>query len=315
MQRRAWVGVVLAVALGWCASADAAQVSSTLTIKQVTATTVSFSLTSKRICNGEQCDYFSELDQLTDDSPCPASRPNDPWIAWTGNVQTTGPTTETGKITPRGWLGNPAAPPTRVCIYTYADRIYYLTADAVIKQPDPTTPGTPGSGGDSSDDGAGSGSGGGGGGGASDPGNKVVAGASVPGGTGPVRANQVSCRNFVYQQTAQKALEQNKSLAARLDRNGNGTACENLEKLKSYVNTVAMRKAAIASRAALREAYGARFAQASGYHERCRRISRTRVRCSVAWEHAGRWTGYVDVAGLIRDNDRLVTTHVHVARP
>ena len=314
MPRRAWVAVVLTVALGCCAPAGAAQVSGTLTIKQVTPTSVSFSLTSKRTCDpGEQCDYFSEIDQLADASACPADHPADPWILWTSNVQTTGPTTETGKISPRGWLGPTPVPPTRLCVYTYADRVYYLTADAVVTQP----AGGPGDGTDDPGPGDGSGAGGtgGGSGGAKDPGNAIVPGASVPGGTGPVTARSVSCQNFVYQQTAQKALEANRALAARLDRNGNGTACENLEKLKRYVNTVAMRKAAIATRLALRRAYGARFARASGYHERCRRIARTRVRCSVAWKHAGRWTGYVDVAGLIRDNDRLVTTHVHVARP
>jgi hypothetical protein len=311
--RRAWVAVVLTAALGWCASADAAQVSSTLTIKQVTPTTVSFSLTAKRVCNGEQCDYFSEIDQLADDAPCPQEQPADRWIAWTGNVQTTGPTTETGKITPRGWLAATPAPPTRLCVYTYADRVYYLTADAVVQQPaGGAGPDAPAAGGD---DGTGGGATGGGTTGGGTGGNAIVVGATVPGGTGPVRARDVACRNFTYQQDAQKALKQNGSLAGRLDRNGNGVACENLEKLKSYVNTVAMRKAAIATRAALRKAYGAKFAQASGYRERCRRIARTRVRCSVAWEHAGRWTGYVDVAGLIRDNDRLVTTHVHVARP
>lgn len=309
MPRRAWVVVVLIAALGWSAQADAAQVSGTLTIKQVTATSVSFSLTAKRTCNGEQCDYFSEIDQLPDDGPCPASQPSDPWISWTGNVQTTGPTTETGKITPRGWLlATGPVPPVRLCVYTYADRVYYLIADAVVSPAGPGSPDAPG--GADGDPPAGGSNGG-----AIAPGDVIVPGASVPGGSGPVTARGVSCRNFVYQQSAQKALEQNRALAARLDRNGNGTACENLEKLKSYVNTVAMRKAAIASRTALRHAYGTRFTQASGYHERCRRIARTRVRCSVAWKHAGQWTGYVDVAGLIRDNDRLITTHVHVARP
>jgi hypothetical protein len=313
--RRAWVVVVLGAALGWCGQAQAATVSGSLTVKQVTATSVTFSLTAKRTCaGGEQCDYFSEIDQLADDGPCPADHPHDPWITWTGNVQTTGPTTETGKIGPRGWTGLAAVPPTRLCVYTYADRVYYLIADAVI-QPPTGDPGTPNGGGSG---GTGDNGGGAGGGGTTTTGSKsdpIVAGASDPVGTGPVKASAVSCKNFVYQQTAQKALERNRSLAARLDRNGNGAACENLEKRKSYVNTVAMRKAAIATRAALRAAYGTRFAQASGYHERCRRIARTRVRCSVSWERAGRWTGYVDVAGLIRDNDRLVTTHVHVARP
>src|SRR6185312_10036264 len=93
-----------------------------------------FTFTTQRACSGgEQCDYFSEIDQLSDGSACPAARPNDPWILWTGDVQNAGPATETGRALPRGW--GPAASPARLCLYIYADDVYYLVADAVITRP------------------------------------------------------------------------------------------------------------------------------------------------------------------------------------
>jgi hypothetical protein len=302
---RAWVIAVLIGAAAWCSPASAAQVSGSLQVTATTATSVSFTFTATRTCSGgEQCDYFSEIDQLNDASACPAGRPPDPWILWTGDVQNVGPTTETGRATPRGWAaGSATGGASRLCLYTFADDVYHLVADAVITRP------------------AGGGDG-------PAPGTDVpVPGIPKPGGTGSgsgdtpkpglgkPSAATVSCLRYTYQQSAQKALEGDKALARRLDRNGNGVACENLPKHKSYVFTVPLRDAASAARAALRKMYGSAFSDGAGYHARCRRTARTHVRCSVAWRHRGTWTGSVDVVGLLRGNERVVVARVHVRRP
>ncbi|HET6507279.1 MAG TPA: hypothetical protein VFG42_10860 [Baekduia sp.] len=311
MRRRAaevWVIAVLAAAAAWCAPAGAAQVSGSLQVTATTSTSVSFTFTVKRVCSGgEQCDYFSELDQLTDASACPATRPHDPWILWTGDVQNTGPATETGRARPRGWSGAAVVGPTRLCLYTFTDGDYTLVATAVITRPSGGDPGDASPGGDGStptttQPGGGTGSGTGAG------------GATPKAPLSKPSARTVTCLRYTYQQDAQKALKSDKTLAARLDRNGNGVACENLPKHKRYVATIALRDAATATRAALRRSHGTAFAAGSRYHARCRRTARTRVRCAVAWRHGGTWTGYVDVVSTLRANERVVATHVHVRR-
>jgi hypothetical protein len=307
VRRRAWAWVIAVVvgAAAWCAPAGAAQVSGSLQVTATTATSVSFTFTAKRTCSGgEQCDYFSELDQLLDASACPAERPADPWIVWTGDVQNTGPTTETGRATPRGWAGGPATgESSRLCLYTFADDVYYLVADALITR----VAGGPGN--------------------STPAANVPFPGAPKPGGgnagsgdgskpaLGKPSAATVSCLRYTYQESAQKALESDRTLARRLDRNGDGVACENLPKHKSYIFTVGLRDAASATRAALRRVYGTAFTGGTGYHARCRRAARTHVRCSVAWRHRGTWTGSVDVAGTLHRNQRVIVTRLHVLRP
>jgi hypothetical protein len=292
---RAWGSIVavLAAAVAWCAPAGAAQVSGSLQVTVTGPTSISFTFTTKRACaGGEQCDYFSELDQLDDDTSCPLGRPSNPWILWTGDVQNTGPTTETGQATPRGW--NAVAPRTRVCLYTYAEGEYSLTASALIAQPPGGAPG----------------------------------GGSTPGGTQPGGPNGTSprspgtgsaatdCARYPYQQNAQAALKADPTLAAGLDRNGNGVACETLPKRKTYISTVALRKAATAARAGLRDMYGAYFLNRHRYHERCVRITRTRVRCSVSWRYdGGTWRGSVSVVGRLRNNKSVLVARPHVLRP
>jgi hypothetical protein len=289
---------VLVAAMAWCAPAGAATVSGSLKVTSIDATTVSFTFTVKRTCaGGEQCDYFSEIDQLTDDGPCPAGRPNDPWILWTGDVQNTGPTTERGQATPRGWGGTAPVGRSRLCLYTYADGVYYLVDDSVIAHPGEgaTTPGGDGTTPGGSRPGAGPG------------------GTSKPSGNGsPTKG---ACARYAYQQSAQTALKADPSLAARLDRNGNGVACESLRKRKRYVPTVALRRAALAARAGLRKMYGSSFTERRRYHERCARVTRTRVRCSVSWRHGGTWKGSVHVVGRLRKNKRTVIVRPHVLRP
>jgi hypothetical protein len=287
---------VLAAAVAWCAPAGAASVSGSLEVTSVEATSVSFTFTAKRTCaDGEQCDYFSEVDQLVGDGPCPADRPNDPWILWTGDVQNTGPTTERGQATPRGWSGTAPAGRSRLCLYTYAEGVYHLVDDAVIARPgeDSATPG-----------------------GGTGPGGPRPGGG--PGGTTPSGKGSPAtgaCARYAYQQSAQAALKADPSLAARLDRNGNGVACESLRKRKSYIPTVALRQASIAARAGLRKMYGSSFTERRRYHERCARVTRTRVRCSVSWRHGGTWRGSVHVVGRLRQNKRMVIVRPHVLRP
>lgn len=291
--------VVLAAvaAVAWCAPANAASVSGSLRVTSVQATSVSFVFTAKRTCSGdEQCDYFSEIDQLGDDGPCPPSQPHDPWILWTGEVQNTGPTTESGQATPRGWDAPAPVGRSRLCLYTYADGVYYLLDDAVIARPgDGSTP----------------------------PGGSTTPGGSGPGGgpggppkpSGKGSPTTGACARYRYQQSAQTALKADPSLAARLDRNGNGVACESLRKRKRYIPTVALRRAALAARASLRKMYGSSFTERRRYHERCARVTRTRVRCSVSWRHGGTWRGSVHVVGRLRKNQRTVIVRPHVLRP
>src|SRR3954471_16349794 len=144
----------------------------------MTATNVSVLFTAKRTCaDGEQCDYYSEIIQLPDTSACPADRPYDPfWILWTGNVQNTGPTTENGTATPRGWSGPTPAGASRLCQYVYADGVYYYVDDGLIAPTAGATPGGSGPGG-----GAGPGSG----------------GTPKPPGTASPKAD--SCKRYTYQ--------------------------------------------------------------------------------------------------------------------
>lgn len=301
MRRRVasiWVLTVLTAALAWAAPAGAVQVSGKLVVTDATATTVSFLFTGKRTCTGgEQCDYFSELIQLADASACPAARPDDPWwILWTGNVQNTGPSSETGQATPRGWLAPTPPAPARLCQYIFADETYTLVDSALI---------APGAAGGTTPGGGGPGSGPGGAGG---PGGA----AKPPGPPVPVAA---TCRRYGYQQNAQKALEADPTLARHLDQNGNGVACESLPKRKHYVGTVALSTAASATRAVLRKTYGSAFTDGARYRARCARVTRTRVRCSVSWRHHGTWRGSVSVVGRLRHNQRVIVARPHVLRP
>ncbi len=306
-RRAAWVVAITSAALAWGApvAGAAPQVEGTLQVTQVTASDVSISVTTQRTCvAGEQCDLFAEVDQLPDDAGCPTTRPADPWIFWTGDVHTAGPATEANTATPRQWTSKDDVKPSRLCLYVYADGGYTLVGDEVITRP--ARPAGPGTGG--------GGTGGTGGqspsGSAPKPGSSggtPTSGASSPTGKG--------CGRFTYQQSAQKALDADRSLAATLDRNGDGVACQGLPKRKTYVKTLATRASATYTAAALRRAYGASFAKRANYAARCSRLTRTRVRCRVAWTtKASAYAGYVDVVGVIRRNQQAVLTHVHVTR-
>jgi hypothetical protein len=295
MHRRvARVAVLLVTALTWCAQAHAAQVGGSLRVTAVDRTSVSFTVTMGRTCAlEEQCDYFSEIDQIDGDGPCPAGHPEDPWIMWTGDVQNTGPTTESATTTPRRWSPTSAIGTSRLCLYAYADLTYSYVDSATITQPPrPATqiapPGTPGA-----------------------PGPGAGGGPATPGGAGATAA----CRRYTSQQSAQKALNRNRELAAALDGDGDGIACEELPRRVTYVRTLARAASEKPARAALQRAYGKAFAQRSRFRSRCERRTRTRVRCSFSWRHDGTWRGYVDVVGVIRRNQQAVVTHVHVIRP
>lgn len=286
-------------AVAWCAPAGAAEVSGSLEVTATTATSVAFSFTVTRTCaDGEQCDHFSEIDQLADTSACPATHPSDAWwIFWTGQVQNGGPVTESGVSTPRGWSSSAPAASSRLCLYTFADSTFQLVADAVITRPAGATGGPtpnvnlppsllPGGG----------------------------SGGTKPGG-GPNATMSAACKAYIYQERAQRALERDPKLKATLDPDGDGVACQGLPKRKTYISTVSLREAATATRAALRKGRGAAFTKGTGYRVRCKRTHRTRVRCSVSWRHDGKWTGYVDVIGALRKNQRITVTHVHVIKP
>jgi hypothetical protein len=308
--RAAWAIAVVTACLAWAAPAGAApQVEGTLQVTETTATTVSFTVTGKRTCvTDEQCDYYSDLEEFDGDAPCPTDYPTDGWNSWNGAVLNAGPSTETGTITPRHWLSKDAAVgPSRLCLYLYADRVYYLVAGALI-----TRPALPGgsAGGSGADPAASTGTGGAGT--TKAPG---VSGSSSPQTAGGKTPAKLTCATYVYQQRSQQALDANRSLAAQLDQNHNGVACQGLPKRKTYVRTVAVAKSASAVRATLGAIYGRAFTQGTGFRSRCGHVSRTRVRCAVAWHRKGTWAGYVDVMGVIRGNEQKLLTQVHVRRP
>jgi hypothetical protein len=306
--RAAWVIAVLTACLAWSAPAGAAQVQGSLTVTEVTASSVSFTVTAQRTCvTNEQCDYYADLEEVEGEGACPAAYPADPWNAWNGAVLNTGPSTESGTITPRGWLSKVAVAPSRLCLYIYAERAYYLAGGTTI-----TRPGTVGDGGGAPPPGDGT---------PTIPGFKPKA-PVTPGTSGTAAPTSgastpklTTCAGYRYQQSAQKALDANPALASGLDHNRNGVACQGLAKRKTYVRTVGVAAAGTSTRAALRRAYGKAFTQGTGYKAQCARRSRTRVRCTVSWQHKGTWAGSVDVVGALRKNEPVVLTQVKVQRP
>lgn len=117
-------------------AAGAATVSGSLQVTATTPTSVAFTVTGQRTCApDEQCDYYAELDEVDGAGDCPTTRPSDPYNAWNGNVQNTGPTTEVWTITPHHWLQSGAVGPERLCLYIYADYVYYYVSGTVISRP------------------------------------------------------------------------------------------------------------------------------------------------------------------------------------
>jgi hypothetical protein len=144
--------VVVAALLAGAGPAGAATVSGSLSVTGTTPTTVTFTITGQRTCvAGEQCDYYADLEELDGDGACPTTYPADPKNAWNGDLQNTGPTTETGTITPRHWSNPAPVGPERLCLFIFADNAYYYASGAVITRPGPppatgtgttTTPGS-----------------------------------------------------------------------------------------------------------------------------------------------------------------------------
>jgi hypothetical protein len=299
-KRAAWSIAVLTACLAWAAPAGAAQVSGSLAVTGVTATTLSFTATAQRTCvANEQCDYYVDLLELDGASSCPTTFPGDEKNVWNGEVLNTGPSTESATISPTPWLSGKGSAISQLCLYVFADRAYYYVDGTTITRPDPPPTG-----------------------GADTPGSptttttpKTPGSSGPPGTSGGPAPGKVTCAGYIYQQNAQKALGANPSLAARLDRNHNGVACQGLPKRKTYVKTLGKVASETSARAALRDAYGTSFARGTKYRARCDRRSRVRVRCAVAWQNQGAWRGYVDVVGVIRKNQQAVLTHVHVRRP
>jgi hypothetical protein len=140
------VGLIVGISAFFAAAgpAGAATVTGSFTPNDIQATSVSFTVTGQRTCAAdEQCDYYSDLEDLTGGGDCPTTYPADPWNTWNGQVQNTGPTTETGTVSPRGWLAGGTGP-ERMCLFIFADGIYYYVGGADLTPPDPNA-GTAGS--------------------------------------------------------------------------------------------------------------------------------------------------------------------------
>jgi hypothetical protein len=263
------VGFIVAVAAlaAGTGSAGAATVSGSLQVTAIGPTTVTFNATGQRTCApDEQCDYFADLENLLGDGDCPATYPDDPWNAWNGNLQNTGPTTEVWTITPRGWTGTAAVGPERLCLYIFADSVRYLVGGTVINRPAGAQPG--------------------GGGTTNPPGGITLPGSGRPGTGGTGTTGGASTRTPAPSRTVR-------------------------------VSTVALTKAATSAKAALKKAYGKRFTQGKRYRSSCRRVgrSRTHVRCTVSWQHAGTWKGTVDVTGAVRSGRQVLVTRLRVRAP
>jgi hypothetical protein len=299
--RALWSIIVLAACLAWCAPAGAADVDGSIQVTDTTATTVSFTVTAQRTCGeGEQCDYYADLEEFDGDGPCPSAYPADGWNSWNGAVLNTGPSTETGTITPRRWLSKAAIGPSRLCLYIFAEgAYYYVGSSAAITRPVPPA----GAGGSTAPS-------------STTPGTTGGSGTSgAPSSTKPGGSATLTCAHYAYQQTAQQALKANPALAAQLDPDGNGVACQGLPKRKTHIRTVAVSAAAASARTALRHAYGRAFTRGTAYRSSCHRLTRTHVRCAVSWRHGGRWSGHVDVTGALRKNKPTLVTRVRVRRP
>lgn len=131
------VAIAALVGSAGAGAAGAATVSGSLQVTATTPTSVSFTVTGQRTCApDEQCDYYAELDEVDGAGDCPATRPSDPYNPWNGNLQNTGPTTEVASITPRHWLQSGAVGPERLCLYIFADYVYYYVGGTVITRPD-----------------------------------------------------------------------------------------------------------------------------------------------------------------------------------
>jgi hypothetical protein len=137
------VGFIVAIAalIGSAAgagAAGAATVSGSLQVTATTPTSVTFTVNGQRTCvPDEQCDYYADLEEFDGAGDCPTTYPSDPWNAWNGNVQNTGPTTEVGMITPRRWPAPSDPGPERLCLFIFADNVYYLVGGTVITRPGP----------------------------------------------------------------------------------------------------------------------------------------------------------------------------------
>jgi hypothetical protein len=134
--------VVLAAFLGGAGAAGAATVSGSLSVTATTPTSVSFTVVGQRTCAAdEQCDYYADLEDLDGAGDCPTTYPSDPYNIWNGQVDNTGPTTETGTVTPKNWTGRGAVGPQRLCLYIFADGTYYYVSGTTITRPDPPADG------------------------------------------------------------------------------------------------------------------------------------------------------------------------------
>jgi hypothetical protein len=140
--------VVLTAVLAGAGPAGATPtVSGSLAITATTPTSVTFSVTAGRTCvPDEQCDYYADLEDFRGGGDCPTTYPADPFNIWNGQVTTTGPTTESGTITPFGWPARADPGPERLCLFIYADGSYYYADGTTITRPAPppdTGTGTP----------------------------------------------------------------------------------------------------------------------------------------------------------------------------
>ncbi len=80
-----------------------------------------------------------------------------------------------------------------------------------------------------------------------------------------------------------------------------------------YVETLYFSEARYFTRRFLRNSrwkYG--YNRGVGFRQRCHRVSRTKIRCSVRWRYKGRYVGYVSHRAYVDNGDQMISSRANI---